>query len=101
MSKIRIRAREQDGVVDFRALIDHPMEGGFREDADGNPVPAHHITDVTLEHNGAVIMRAEWGGSVSRNPYLAVKFKGSQGDTVRLHWRDNLGEEAQAEAEVR
>lgn len=98
MSDIKIRAREQGGITEIKALMVHPMETGTRKDSDGNVIPMHHITEVTVEHNGKVVMHANWGAGVSRNPYLAVKFKGgAKGDTVRLSWIDNLGEQQSVE----
>jgi sulfur-oxidizing protein SoxZ len=39
---------------------------------------------------------------VSKNPYLAFKFKGAKaGDAVKLSWVDNKGESDSAEAQVK
>jgi sulfur-oxidizing protein SoxZ len=38
-------------------------------------------------------MRAQWGPSVSKNPYFAFKFRGGKaGDKVALDWIDNRNE---------
>ena len=101
-SNIKIRAREQDGVVEVKALMDHPMDTGTQKDSEGKPIPAHHITEVTAEHNGKVVMTADWGPGVSKNPYLSFKFKGgAKGDTVKLSWVDNTGQSASEEAEIK
>ncbi len=100
MSTIRIRAIEQQGIVDLRALMEHPMETGTRRDNDGNLVPPHHITEIRIQHNDRTIMQADWGGGISRNPYLAIRFRGRKGDGIRLSWIDNLGQQDAAEAIV-
>jgi thiosulfate oxidation carrier complex protein SoxZ len=60
--------------------MNHPMETGLRKDAKtGALVPAHHITNVTATVNGAQVLDAQWGGGISKNPYLAFKVKGAKG----------------------
>ncbi|RLA36769.1 MAG: thiosulfate oxidation carrier complex protein SoxZ, partial [Gammaproteobacteria bacterium] len=49
-----------------------------------------------------VVMTAQWGPAVSKNPYLAFKFKGAKpGDTVKLSWVDNKGKSDSIEAKVK
>ena len=77
------------------------METGFRKDASGNPVPAWFISEVTAKLNGKVVMQAQWGPSVSKNPYLAFKIKGGQaGDKVNVSWTDSKGDTRSDEATV-
>jgi len=48
-----------------------------------------------------VVMTAQWGPAVSKNPYLAFMFKGAKaGDSVKLAWVDNKGESDSAEATI-
>jgi sulfur-oxidizing protein SoxZ len=78
------------------------METGLRKGKDGKKIPAHHITEVTCEHAGKVVMTAQWGPAVSKNPYLAFKFKGAKsGDMVKLSWVDNQGKTDSAEAAIK
>ena len=59
------------------------METGLRKDASGAPIPALFITDVTAKLNGKVVMQAQWGPAVAKNPFLAFKVKGGKaGDKV-------------------
>ena len=92
-SRMRIRASTTDGVTEVKALMSHPMETGLRKDADGNPIPAHHITEVTALHNDSVVLQSFWGPAVSQNTFLQFRFKGgATGDTVTIKWVDNKGE---------
>jgi sulfur-oxidizing protein SoxZ len=87
-----MKAEVKDGACQVRALITHKMETGLRKDGKGNPIPAHYITEVTCEHAGNAVMTAQWGPSVSQNPYLAFRFDGAKlGDTLKLSWVDNQG----------
>ena len=90
---MRIRALAQDGKVDVKVLMSHVMETGNRKDAEGNVVPAHYIVKVTAICNGRTVLDANWGPSVSKNPYLAFRFKGAaKGDKLALTWTDTAGE---------
>ena len=98
---MRIRATEQPDGVDVRVLMSHEMEGGQRRDAAGKLVPAWHITNVTVNHNGKAVLLAEWGPAVAKNPYLQFKFKGGKkGDKVSVTWVDNKGETRTDEATI-
>ena len=89
---IKMRLQEKDGAIWLRALIKHPMETGLRKDKKtGMAIPAHYISDVVVESNGETVFSADWTASVSQNPFLFIKFYGSTGDTVKLTWKDNMG----------
>ncbi|MCP4409282.1 MAG: thiosulfate oxidation carrier complex protein SoxZ [Gammaproteobacteria bacterium] len=100
---IKIRAKAKDDEVTVKALISHPMETGLRKDKKTDKlIPAHFIQEVTIEHNGKNRLTAHWGGTVSKNPYLACKFKGGKkGDAVKLSWTDNNGGSDSAEAKIK
>jgi sulfur-oxidizing protein SoxZ len=90
---MRIRATAQPDGVEVRVLMSHEMETGQRRDGSGNLVPAHFISNVTVKHAGKVVLAAEWGPAVSKNPYLQFKFKGGKkGDEIEVTWVDNKGE---------
>lgn len=90
---MKIRASLQGDTVEVKVLMSHEMETGQRKDASGALVPAHFISTVTAECNGKTVLTAQWGPAVSKNPYLAFKFKGAaKGDKVKITWVDNKGE---------
>jgi len=98
---MRIRAAEAGGITTVRVLMSHPMESGIRKDAAGNTVPAHYITTVEATHNGKSVLKADWSGAVSQNPFLLFKFKGAaKGDKVQVKWVDNKGDSRTDEAAV-
>ena len=90
---MKIRAANKDGVTEVKLLVSHEMETGQRKDAAGAIVPAWFITELTAKHNDKVVLSSEFGPSVSKNPYLAFKFKGgAKGDKIVVSWKDNKGE---------
>jgi sulfur-oxidizing protein SoxZ len=103
MAKIKIRAKEKNGIVTVKSLLKHPMETGNRKDKKtGNKIPAHYITEVTCEVNGKVVMTAYLGPGVSKDPYMSFDVKGAKkGETVKLSWVDNKGESASGEAIIK
>jgi len=100
---IRLRASNKGGVATVKALITHPMETGLRKNKKtGKKIPAHFIQTVSGKHNGKEVILCEWGGAVSKNPYLSFQFAGAKkGDTVKLTWSDNKGGSESADTKVR
>jgi sulfur-oxidizing protein SoxZ len=97
---IKLKAKEKDGMVEIKALMNHPMETGQRKDSKGEKIPAHYISEVIVQLNDKDAITANWGASISKNPYLSVAVAGAKGDKVKLSWTDNKGESDSAEAEV-
>ncbi len=99
---MRIRATMAGDVADVKVLMNHPMETGLRKDAKtGQLIPAHFIQDVTATLNGATVLVAEFGGGISKNPYLGFKIKGAKaGDKVAINWTDNKGDKNSAETAI-
>jgi len=103
MATIKIRAKAKNGVTTVKTLMSHPMETGLRKNSKtGKKIPAHHITEVSAEHNGIQVMSANWGSAISKNPYMSFKFKGgASGDMIKITWLDNKGESDSAEAAIK
>lgn len=98
---MRIRAQAVGDKTTVRVLMAHEMESGQRKDSAGNLVPAWHISEVSASHNGKVVMTADWGPAVSKNPFLQFTIKGSKvGDKVAITWKDNKGDSRTDEATV-
>jgi sulfur-oxidizing protein SoxZ len=98
---MRIRANMAGDKVEVRVLMAHEMETGLRKDASGKPVPAHFIQNVSVTHNGKTVLGAQWGTSISKNPFLHFRFKGGKaGDKVAITWIDNKGDRRTDEATV-
>jgi sulfur-oxidizing protein SoxZ len=90
---MRIRAKVEGTTASVRVLMSHEMESGQRKDASGALVPAMHITEVSATHNGKVVMTAEWGSAVSKNPFLQFNVKGAKaGDKIAVTWKDTKGD---------
>jgi sulfur-oxidizing protein SoxZ len=102
MSDIKIRAKLSGDETTVKCLMNHPMENGQRKDSKTNePIPAHFIQEVVCKWKDQVVLSAQWGGGVSKNPYLSFKFKGAAaGDEVEISWKDNLGQSQSEKAQI-
>ena len=87
---VKIRGRLKGDQADIKCLMPHPMETGVRKDLNDNLIPAHYIETVVCKHNGEVFMKADWGASVSKDPYLGFVVSGAKsGDVIEVTWEDS------------
>lgn len=102
-SKIKVKTRLSGDVADIKSLMIHPMETGTRKDPDsGDLVPAHHITQLTFEHNGEVALVANLSTAVSKNPYFGFKLRNAkEGDALKVRWIDNHGQTDELETVIK
>ncbi len=98
---MRIRAQAAGDKATVRVLMSHEMESGQRKDSSGKVIPAWFISEVSASHNGKVVMTAEWGPAVSKNPFMQFVVKGAKaGDKISVSWKDNKGDSRTDEATV-
>ncbi len=98
---MKIRAQMSGDKANVRVLMSHEMETGQRKDSSGKLIPAWFIQEVSAALNGKVVMTAQWGPSVSKNPFLQFAIKGAKaGDKVAVSWKDTKGDTRTDEATV-
>ena len=98
---MRIRAQSNGDKATVRVLMAHEMETGQRKDAAGKTIPAWYIQEVVAQHNGKIVLTAQWGPSVAKNPFLQFNVKGAKaGDRIGIAWVDNRGDKRSDEAIV-
>ena len=81
---IRMRAKEQNGLVTVKALVKHPMETGQRKAKDGSLVPAHFIQQITAKANGEVVLEAQWSPLSRKILTLLSSMMGKKGIQSKL-----------------
>ena len=89
---IKVRSLRQADYTEIKILIAHPMENGRNRDPQTNQlIPAHFIRQLELALNDSVVLTANLGGSVSKNPFFTFRLKSTKaGDRLSVSWRDNL-----------
>lgn len=63
MAVIRISAPEtakRGEVIELKAMIQHPMETGYRRNEQGKIIPRDIITSFRCSYNGTVVCEAEF-----------------------------------------
>jgi sulfur-oxidizing protein SoxZ len=95
---ITMKLRAGNGEI--KLLVSHPSENGQRKDAkSGKLIPAHFVRNAVIAVDGKTVMDAQWGGGVSKDPYLAFRVRGMKaGDKVTVNVEDNKGDKGSAEA---
>ena len=98
---MKIRANLVGDSTEVKVLMSHEMETGQRKDSQGKTIPAWFIQKVNVMHNDKVVLAAQWGPAVSKNPFVSFKFKGgAKGDKVKITWVDNHDDSRTDEATV-
>jgi sulfur-oxidizing protein SoxZ len=98
---MKIRASMLGDTIEVKVLMSHEMETGQRKDSQGKTIPAWFIQNVTVTHNDRVVLAAQWGPAISKNPFVSFKFKGgAKGDRIRITWTDNHNDTRTDEATI-
>jgi sulfur-oxidizing protein SoxY len=106
-SSMKMRARLLDDsalgqqVTELKIIILHPMRTGRSKNDDGQVLPAHFMQLMQVVLNGQVIVDAQTGTGISRNPYFTFYIKEAKvGDLIAVNWQDNLGYEGHGQVTV-
>lgn len=102
MFATKLRAKENNGVTHAITLVNHPMKSGLRQvDIWGRRQMCQFITKIVAEHNGKMVMTAQWSGAISEHPVMEFRFKGGEkGDTLTVKWIDNAGNQGHASTSI-
>ncbi len=100
---MNVKAKIKNNVTHVRVLAQHPMETGHRVNIQtGEKIPAKYIQELRCECNDKVVFLAQFGTSVSQDPFLSFSFEGAKkGDSITLRWNDNSGDTEKIEATIK
>jgi len=106
-SSMKMRARLMDErspgkpVTELKIIILHPMRTGRSKNDDGQLLPAHFMQLMQVVLNGQVIVDAQTGTGIARNPYFTFYIQEAKvGDVIAVNWQDNLGYEGHGQVTV-
>jgi len=88
--KMKIKAKEKDGVVKVKIAISHDMLTYDQAKKKGKV--ANFITHVTATAGGKVVYDASTSQFLSKNPLLKFKFNGKKGDELKITYTQLKGE---------
>jgi sulfur-oxidizing protein SoxZ len=90
MGKMKIKAKEKDGVVKVKAMFKSLMAD--KEEAEKKKVDVEYISYIVGKANGKVVFEASTSGFMSENPLLKFSFTGAKkGDELEFTITDNNG----------
>ncbi len=79
------RARK-GATFEIKALIGHPMETGFRKNAEGDAIPRDIVTRFSCRYDGEVIFVWELHPGVAANPFVAFHAVATRSGDIELVW---------------
>lgn len=89
---LTVPARAARGeVIEVRAIVQHPMESGFRVDAMGRTQMRDIVRRVEARLNGALVFAADVHPAMAANPYLSFHLRIDQGGELQVSWRGDNG----------
>ena len=78
-------------VVEIRTLVAHPMETGYRVDAEGKRVPRDLVRRFTCRYEGEVVFVAELHPAIAANPSLVFHTVAVGSGTLSFTWEGDNG----------
>jgi len=90
MGKMKIKAKEKDGVVNVKAMFKSLMAD--KEEAEKKKIDVQYIKHIVGKANGKVVFEADTSGFMAENPLIKFSFTGAKkGDEMEFEITDNLG----------
>ena len=101
LARIRLpKVARRGEPVEVRIVIQHPMETGFRRDAEGRRVPRNAIHSLACRYNGAEVFRATLSTGIAANPYLRFFIVAKESGDLDCWWLDDDEKEGTAKARL-
>lgn len=94
MAVIRISIPEtarRGEVIEIKAMIQHPMETGYRRNEQGKIIPRDIITRFRCTYNTAVVCEAEFFPGTAANPFVSFHARATETATLEFTWTDQDG----------
>jgi len=90
MAKMKIKAKEKDGVVKVKAMFKSLMAD--KEEAEKKKVDVEYIAYIVGKANDKVVFEATTSGFMAENPLIKFSFTGAKkGDEIEFTLTDNKG----------
>lgn len=87
-------------IIEIKALIQHPMESGFRRGSRGEVIARDIITRFECIYGGETVFAADFFPAVSANPFLSFHTRATTSGTLRFRWTDQNGQTWEDTAEI-
>ena len=78
-------------VIELKALLQHPMESGYRRDSRGGAIPRDIITKFECFYEGEKVFSAAYGPGIAANPFITFHTVATESGTLEFRWTDQDG----------
>ncbi len=78
-------------IVEVKAMIQHPMESGYRRDENGEVIARDIITSFRCSYDARPVFEADFGPGLAANPYLSFWLRATRSGEVEFSWTDQNG----------
>jgi sulfur-oxidizing protein SoxZ len=78
-------------IIEIRALVQHPMETGYRQSGDGQPLARDLVRRVECRFEGELVFAADLHPAIAANPYLAFPLRARVSGTLAVSWLGDNG----------
>ena len=97
---MRIKAKLKDGIVIVKMMAKHIMLSQAEAKRQGKT--ANYITNMLGTVGDTIVFEAATSQTLSRDPYVKFYFNGAKkGDTLKMSWKDLLGNEKVDTAKIK
>lgn len=83
-----VRAGE---VIEIKAMIQHPMESGYRRDEKGKVIARDIIVSFRCSYDRQPVFEAVFGPGIAANPYLSFWLRATHAGLLEFSWTDQDG----------
>lgn len=103
MSIIRISAPDaaaKGEVIELKALIQHPMESGFRRGSRGEVIERDIITRFECLYDDETVFAADFFPAIAANPLISFFLRAEKSGALVFRWTDQHGESWEETREI-
>lgn len=97
--KMKIKAKERDGIVKAKVAISHDMLTYAQAKKKGKT--PHFITHITAKIEDRIVYDASTSQFLSKNPLMKFQFKGHKGEILTVLYKQITGEVFYASKKIR
>ena len=87
-------------IIEIRAMLQHPMETGYREGLNGERIARNIIQRFVCKYAGEEIFSADLFPAMAANPYIAFTTVATMSGTLTFEWTDDHGAMQSASAAI-
>ena len=82
----------ENEIIQIKAMMQHPMETGYRRNSQGEEIPRDIITEFQCSYQGKVIFSGTFSPGIAANPFLVFHARARQTGTITFTWTDQNGQ---------